>query len=35
MVFDIPKPSEIDKIVDDMVEFCKIFKRDDLIDILK
>ncbi|MCX6052502.1 MAG: GNAT family N-acetyltransferase [Campylobacterales bacterium] len=35
MVFDIPKPSKINKIVDDMAEFCKIFKQDDLIDILK
>jgi predicted GNAT family N-acyltransferase len=35
MVFDIPKPSEIDKIVDDMIEFCKIFKQDNLIGILK
>ncbi len=35
MVFDIPKPSEINKIVDDMVDFCKIFKQDDLIGILK
>jgi GNAT superfamily N-acetyltransferase len=35
MVFNILKPSEIAKIVDDMIEFCKIFKQDDLISILK
>lgn len=35
MVFDIAKPCEVNKIVDDMIEFCKIFKQNDLIVILK
>lgn len=34
MVFDIPRPSEINKIIDNMIAFCKIFKQDDLVSIL-
>jgi len=35
MVLDIAKPSEIKNIIDDMVEFCKIFNQDNLVNILK
>jgi len=34
MVYDITKPKEVKDIVDDMIEFCEVFKQDDLIDIL-
>ncbi len=35
MVCDIAKPSEVENILENMIEFCKIFKQDDLISILK
>jgi len=35
MVFDIAKPNEISEIIDGMIEFCEIFKQDDLVGILK
>jgi len=35
MVSDIAKPKEVKNILDDMVEFCRIFNQDELIDILK
>ena len=34
MVCDISKPSEIKSLLPDMTEFCKIFKQNDLIQIL-
>ena len=35
MVFDIGNPSEIKELIIEMILFCKIFKQNDLIDILK
>ena len=35
MVCDIAKPKEVENIVDDMIEFCEVFKQDDLVEILK
>jgi len=35
MVCDIAKPKEVKNIVDDMIEFCEVFKQDDLVEILK
>jgi ribosomal protein S18 acetylase RimI-like enzyme len=35
MVCDIAKPSEVRNIIDDMIEFCSVFKQDDLIEILR
>ena len=35
MVCDIAKPNEVKNIVDDMIEFCEVFKQNDLIEILK
>ena len=35
MVSDIAKPSEIKNIIDDMIEFCEVFKQDDLVVILR
>jgi GNAT superfamily N-acetyltransferase len=35
MVCDIARPSEVKNIVDDMIEFCKVFKQDDLVEILR
>ena len=35
MVFDIAKPSEVKKLVNEMISFCEIFKQDDLIEILR
>ncbi len=35
MVCDIAKPNEVKNIVDDMIEFCKVFKQDDLVNILR
>jgi ribosomal protein S18 acetylase RimI-like enzyme len=35
MVCDIAKPKEVKNIVSDMVEFCEVFKLDDLVEILR
>jgi len=35
MVCDVTKPSEVENIVEDMIEFCKVFKQDDLVEILR
>jgi GNAT superfamily N-acetyltransferase len=35
MICDIAKPSEIKDILDNMIKFCKTFKQNDLVDILK
>ena len=35
MVFDIAKPSEIKEVLHEMISFCKVFKQEDLIEILK
>jgi len=35
MVCDIARPSDVKNIVDDMIEFCKVFKQDDLVEILR
>jgi len=35
MLCDIAKPKEVKNIVDDMIEFCEVFKQDDLAEILK
>jgi ribosomal protein S18 acetylase RimI-like enzyme len=35
MVCDIAKPKEVKNIVDDMIEFCEVFKQDDLVEILR
>jgi len=35
MFCDIAKPNEVKNIVDDMIEFCEVFKQDDLVEVLK
>ncbi len=35
MVCDITKPSEVENLIDGMIEFCEVFKQDDLVHILK
>ena len=35
MVCDVTKPSEVKNIIDDMIEFCEVFKQNDLVEILK
>ena len=35
MVCDVTKPNEVENIVEDMIEFCKVFKQDDLVEILR
>ena len=35
MVCDIAKLKEVKNILDDMIEFCEVFKQDDLVEILK
>ena len=35
MVCDVTKPSAVENIVKDMIKFCKVFKQDDLVEILR
>jgi GNAT superfamily N-acetyltransferase len=34
MVYDIPKPSEVGDIIDNMIEFCNVFNQSDLVEVL-